>query len=144
MWRSGYRKSPNGDIASPSITRDSACSLACKRDTPWTPHPPPLAAAGILLGSLVSRWAMGATPWVWSVSGAHEHAIWAGGVSIFAFALALQNLIWGFAQPLHRRAGGSLRCRPGVVIGGALYALGLLFHGDLPSRRWGCRSPPGC
>jgi len=51
------------------------------------------------------------------------------GRGVFAFALALQNLLWGLSQPF----AGALADRYGaarvVVAGGALYALGLLFMG---------------
>ncbi|MBF7053066.1 MFS transporter [Halomonas sp. KAO] len=51
------------------------------------------------------------------------------GRGVFAFALAIQNLLWGLAQPF----AGALADRYGaariVVVGGALYALGLLFMG---------------
>nr|WP_298248728.1 MFS transporter [uncultured Halomonas sp.] len=51
------------------------------------------------------------------------------GRGVFAFALAIQNLLWGLSQPL----AGALADRYGaarvVVAGGALYALGLLFMG---------------
>ena len=82
----------------------------------------------ILLGSLVISLAMGLR---------HGFGLFlepmssdlGWGREVFAFALALQNLIWGFAQPFT----GALADRYGaarvVVIGGALYALGLLFMG---------------
>ena len=51
------------------------------------------------------------------------------GRGVFAFALAIQNLLWGLSQPF----AGALADRFGaarvVVIGGVLYALGLLFMG---------------
>ena len=51
------------------------------------------------------------------------------GRGVFAFALALQNLLWGLSQPF----AGALADRFGaarvVVVGGTLYALGLLFMG---------------
>ena len=51
------------------------------------------------------------------------------GRGVFAFALAIQNLLWGLSQPF----AGALADRFGaarvVVAGGALYALGLLFMG---------------
>ncbi|SDX11956.1 Nitrate/nitrite transporter NarK [Pseudomonas kuykendallii] len=51
------------------------------------------------------------------------------GREVFAFAIALQNLIWGLAQPF----AGALADRFGairtVVIGGVLYALGLVLMG---------------
>ncbi|MDZ7853182.1 MAG: MFS transporter [Halomonas sp.] len=51
------------------------------------------------------------------------------GRGVFAFALAIQNLLWGLSQPF----AGALADRFGasrvVVVGGALYALGLLFMG---------------
>ncbi|WP_372612077.1 MFS transporter [Halomonas sp.] len=51
------------------------------------------------------------------------------GREVFAFALALQNLIWGLAQPF----SGALADRFGaariVTLGGLLYALGLAMMG---------------
>src|SRR5690606_2812980 len=51
------------------------------------------------------------------------------GREVFAFAIALQNLIWGLAQPVT----GALADRYGagrtVVIGGILYASGLVLMG---------------
>ncbi|MCE0731560.1 MFS transporter [Halomonas sp. G15] len=51
------------------------------------------------------------------------------GRGVFAFALAIQNLLWGLAQPF----AGALADRFGaarvVVVGGALYTLGLLCMG---------------
>ncbi|WP_296252532.1 MFS transporter [Pseudomonas sp. UBA4194] len=51
------------------------------------------------------------------------------GRGVFALAIALQNLIWGLAQPF----AGALADRFGaarvVMIGGVLYALGLVFMG---------------
>ncbi|WP_444999201.1 MFS transporter [Halomonas mongoliensis] len=51
------------------------------------------------------------------------------GRGVFAFALAIQNLLWGLSQPF----AGALADRFGaarvVVTGGVLYALGLLFMG---------------
>lgn len=51
------------------------------------------------------------------------------GREVFAFALALQNLIWGLSQPF----SGALADRFGaariVVVGGLLYALGLAMMG---------------
>lgn len=44
----------------------------------------------------------------------------------FAFALALQNLVWGLAQPLAGMAADRWGARPVVGTGLALYALGLL------------------
>ncbi len=49
------------------------------------------------------------------------------GRGIFAFAIALQNLIWGLAQPF----AGAIADRYGsgrvIAIGGVLYAVGLIF-----------------
>ena len=51
------------------------------------------------------------------------------GREVFAFAIALQNLIWGLAQPF----AGALADRMGaarvVIIGGILYAAGLVLMG---------------
>ncbi|MFT0532800.1 MFS transporter [Castellaniella hirudinis] len=51
------------------------------------------------------------------------------GREVFAFALALQNLVWGLAQPF----AGALADRVGaartILIGGLLYALGLVLMG---------------
>jgi len=51
------------------------------------------------------------------------------GREVFAFALALQNLLWGLSQPF----AGALADRFGaarvVVVGAVLYTIGLLFMG---------------
>ncbi|MDX5433815.1 MAG: MFS transporter, partial [Halomonas sp.] len=51
------------------------------------------------------------------------------GREVFAFALALQNLVWGFAQPFTGALADRFGAARVVAIGGILYALGLLFMG---------------
>jgi MFS family permease len=51
------------------------------------------------------------------------------GREVFAFALALQNLVWGIAQPFSGALADRFGAARVVVIGGALYALGLAFMG---------------
>ncbi|QJQ95664.1 MULTISPECIES: MFS transporter [Halomonadaceae] len=51
------------------------------------------------------------------------------GRGVFAFALALQNLIWGLAQPFTGALADRLGAARVVVVGGLLYALGLCFMG---------------
>ncbi|MBV6826895.1 MFS transporter [Pseudomonas sp. PD9R] len=51
------------------------------------------------------------------------------GRGVFAFAIALQNLIWGLAQPFTGALADRFGAAKVVLIGGALYALGLVFMG---------------
>ncbi|MCG6578189.1 MFS transporter [Pseudomonas sp. AF32] len=51
------------------------------------------------------------------------------GREVFAFAIALQNLIWGLAQPFTGALADRFGAAKVVLIGGVLYALGLLFMG---------------
>ncbi|WP_233631035.1 MULTISPECIES: MFS transporter [unclassified Pseudomonas] len=49
------------------------------------------------------------------------------GRGVFAFAIALQNLIWGLAQPFAGALADRLGAARVIVIGGILYALGLML-----------------
>ena len=51
------------------------------------------------------------------------------GREVFAFAIALQNLIWGLIQPFTGAFADRFGVRRTVVIGGILYAVGLLLMG---------------
>ncbi|MFC6338535.1 MFS transporter [Pseudomonas karstica] len=51
------------------------------------------------------------------------------GRETFAFAIALQNLIWGLAQPFTGALADRFGAAKVVMIGGVLYALGLAFMG---------------
>jgi MFS family permease len=51
------------------------------------------------------------------------------GREVFALAIALQNLIWGLAQPFAGALADRLGALRVVVIGGVLYALGLVLMG---------------
>jgi MFS family permease len=51
------------------------------------------------------------------------------GRQTFAFAIALQNLIWGLAQPFTGALADRFGAAKVVAIGGVLYALGLVFMG---------------
>lgn len=51
------------------------------------------------------------------------------GREVFAFAIALQNLIWGLAQPFTGALADRFGAAKVVLIGGVLYAVGLLFMG---------------
>ncbi|MDI5985422.1 MFS transporter [Halomonas sp. M4R5S39] len=51
------------------------------------------------------------------------------GRGVFAFALALQNLIWGLSQPFTGALADRFGAARVVAIGGLLYALGLTFMG---------------
>ena len=51
------------------------------------------------------------------------------GRETFAFAIALQNLIWGLAQPFTGAVADRFGALRVVIIGGLLYALGLLLMG---------------
>ncbi|MHB0819460.1 MFS transporter [Stutzerimonas stutzeri] len=49
------------------------------------------------------------------------------GREVFAFAIALQNLIWGLAQPFTGALADRFGVTRAVVIGGVLYAVGLVL-----------------
>ncbi|WP_412547765.1 MFS transporter [Pseudomonas sp. PDM14] len=51
------------------------------------------------------------------------------GRETFAFAIALQNLIWGLAQPFAGAIADRFGALRVVIVGGLLYALGLLLMG---------------
>jgi MFS family permease len=51
------------------------------------------------------------------------------GREVFAFAIALQNLIWGLAQPFAGALADRLGAAKVVIIGGILYATGLVLMG---------------
>ncbi|XXD96697.1 MFS transporter [Pseudomonas sp. Z3-8] len=51
------------------------------------------------------------------------------GREVFAFAIALQNLIWGLAQPFTGALADRFGAAKVVLIGGVLYALGLVLMG---------------
>ncbi|UXY51226.1 MFS transporter [Pseudomonas tohonis] len=51
------------------------------------------------------------------------------GREVFAFAIALQNLIWGLAQPVTGAIADRFGAMKTVTIGGVLYAVGLVLMG---------------
>ena len=51
------------------------------------------------------------------------------GREVFAFAIALQNLIWGLAQPFAGALADRLGAAKVVIVGGILYAAGLVLMG---------------
>ncbi|MCJ8205300.1 MFS transporter [Pseudomonas sp. RGM2987] len=51
------------------------------------------------------------------------------GRGVFAFAIALQNLIWGLAQPFTGALADRFGAAKVVLIGGVLYAVGLVLMG---------------
>ena len=51
------------------------------------------------------------------------------GRGVFAFAIALQNLMWGLAQPFAGALADRLGAGKVVIIGGVLYAVGLVLMG---------------
>ena len=51
------------------------------------------------------------------------------GRETFAFAIALQNLIWGLAQPFTGALADRFGAAKVVLVGGVLYAVGLVFMG---------------
>ncbi|MDF2796425.1 MAG: transporter, partial [Pseudomonas orientalis] len=51
------------------------------------------------------------------------------GRETFAFAIALQNLIWGLAQPFTGALADRFGAAKAVFIGGVLYAVGLVMMG---------------
>lgn len=80
----------------------------------------------IILGSLVLSTAMGLR---------HGFGLFmeplsselGSGRGVFAFALALQNLVWGLSQPFTGALADRFGAARIIVVGGLLYALGLLF-----------------
>ncbi|VXC44763.1 MFS transporter [Pseudomonas sp. 8AS] len=54
------------------------------------------------------------------------------GREVFAFAIALQNLIWGLAQPVTGAIADRFGARRVIAVGGLLYGVGLLLmaHAD--------------
>ena len=55
------------------------------------------------------------------------------GRELFAFAIALQNLMWGLAQPFAGALADRFGARRTVLIGGVLYAAGLLLMSQADS-----------
>ncbi|KIP96695.1 MULTISPECIES: MFS transporter [Pseudomonas] len=51
------------------------------------------------------------------------------GRGVFAFAIALQNLIWGIAQPFTGALADRFGAQRAIIVGGLLYATGLIFMG---------------
>ncbi|MFD3207532.1 MFS transporter [Pseudomonas sp. LR_7] len=51
------------------------------------------------------------------------------GREVFAFAIALQNLIWGLAQPFAGALADRLGAAKVVIVGGILYTVGLVLMG---------------
>ncbi|MEX6502589.1 MFS transporter [Pseudomonas zhanjiangensis] len=51
------------------------------------------------------------------------------GREVFAFAIALQNLIWGLTQPFTGALADRFGAQRTVVVGGVLYAIGLALMG---------------
>ncbi|MDU5678100.1 MAG: metal ABC transporter permease, partial [Pseudomonas aeruginosa] len=51
------------------------------------------------------------------------------GREVFAFAIALQNLVWGLAQPFTGALADRYGAARAVLVGGLLYALGLVLMG---------------
>lgn len=49
------------------------------------------------------------------------------GRGVFAFAIALQNLMWGLSQPFTGALADRFGAAKIIVVGGLLYALGLMF-----------------
>ena len=51
------------------------------------------------------------------------------GRGVFAFAIALQNLIWGIAQPFTGALADRFGAQRAIIVGGVLYAAGLVLMG---------------
>ena len=52
---------------------------------------------------------------------------------VFAMAIAVQNLMWGIAQPFVGRYADRFGAKPVLIIGGLLYATGLALMATLSS-----------
>jgi MFS family permease len=89
-------------------------------------------AARILAGALVISLALGIrqTFGLFVAPYADERAVAIGSL---AFAIALQNLIWGLAQPLTGAATDRWGASGVIVIGAGLYASGLALAAFIPS-----------
>ena len=80
----------------------------------------------IILGSLVISTAMGLRHgFGLFMEPLSSELGWGRGA--FAFALALQNLVWGLSQPFTGALADRFGAARIIVVGGLLYALGLLF-----------------
>lgn len=55
------------------------------------------------------------------------------GREVFAFSIAMQNLVWGVAQPFVGRMADRLGSAITMLLGGALYALGLFLMSTVES-----------
>lgn len=55
------------------------------------------------------------------------------GREIFAFSIAMQNLVWGVAQPFVGRMADRLGSAITMILGGVLYALGLFLMSTVDS-----------
>lgn len=55
------------------------------------------------------------------------------GREVFAFSIAMQNLVWGVAQPFVGRMADRLGSAITMLVGGALYALGLFLMSTVES-----------
>ncbi|WP_324730787.1 MFS transporter [Pseudomonas paeninsulae] len=51
------------------------------------------------------------------------------GREVFAFSIALQNLVWGLAQPFTGALADRLGAKRTIIVGGVLYAVGLVLMG---------------
>lgn len=51
------------------------------------------------------------------------------GREVFAFSIALQNLVWGLAQPFTGALADRLGAKRTIIAGGVLYAIGLVLMG---------------
>jgi len=51
------------------------------------------------------------------------------GREVFAFSIALQNLVWGLAQPFTGALADRLGAKRTIIVGGVLYAIGLVLMG---------------
>ncbi|RRH78423.1 MFS transporter [Falsigemmobacter faecalis] len=87
---------------------------------------PPLLTPVLIAGSLILMigFSIRASFGVFQIPIASEFG-WARAE--FSLAIALQNLAWGFGQPIFGAISERLGNRVAVLIGGALYALGLVL-----------------
>ena len=66
------------------------------------------------------------------------------GRETFAFALALQNLVWGAAQPFTGLIADRYGAGRVLLTGSVLYVLGLVLMAYSSERHRTRRSPPAC
>ena len=86
---------------------------------------------GVIAGGLVMSAAMGVrqTFGLFVEPFAFDHGL---PISFIAFAIALHNLVWGFAQPFAGAAADRFGAAPVIAVGATIYAAGLVITALAP------------